>query len=369
MKMNRTFRLATVAFLVTFALVPLTSHAAPITSGDLVIYRVGDGTAALGTAATAVFLDEYSPLGTLVQSIPLPTSGVTALTATGNSTTEGVISVSQNGTPQATLVFTGYRADVGTATPSSATPATVNRVIGTIGLGGLANTTVALTDPTGAIRSAASTDGSSLFYIGTAAAVRYVGTPGPAATSVSIDARNSRQVLMSGNKLFASNGSTSITGKVQDYGNLPTTTTAANPDVVLATADAVNGFALFDLDAGVAGDDTLYALSTVEGLLRKYSLVGGVWTANGSIATGAQDLTGYAAGSSVNLFLTSGTTLSSEIDNSGYNTSITGTITTLATASANEGFRGIAVLIPEPSSFCLAIVGTASLLAIRRRRS
>ena len=245
----------------------------------------------------------------------------------------------------------------------------MNRVIGTIGLGGLANTTVALTDPTGAIRSAASTDGSSLFYIGTAAAVRYVGTPGPAATSVSIDARNSRQVLMSGNKLFASNGSTSITGKVQDYGNLPTTTTAANPDVVLATADAVNGFALFDLDAGVAGDDTLYALSTVEGLLRKYSLVGGVWTANGSIATGAQDLTGYAAGSSVNLFLTSGTTLSSEIDNSGYNTSITGTITTLATASANEGFRGIAVLIPEPSSFCLAIVGTASLLAIRRRRS
>lgn len=42
-------------------------------AGNLVVYRVGDGSAALTANATAVFLDEYTPAGVLVQSIPMPT--------------------------------------------------------------------------------------------------------------------------------------------------------------------------------------------------------------------------------------------------------------------------------------------------------
>jgi hypothetical protein len=44
-------------------------RAANFTAGNIVVYRVGDGTAALGSTATAVFLDEYTPSGTLVQSV------------------------------------------------------------------------------------------------------------------------------------------------------------------------------------------------------------------------------------------------------------------------------------------------------------
>src|SRR5205807_6638742 len=127
---------------------------------------------------------------------------------------------------------TGYRKAAGGTNPSSDTPATTNRVIAALGLNGVLDTSIALTDPTGTIRSATSTDGS-IDYIGTSAAVRYVATPSGAATSTSIDARNSRQVLASStNLLYASNGSTAITGKVQTYGNLPTGTTAATPVVV-----------------------------------------------------------------------------------------------------------------------------------------
>ena len=44
-------------------------------SGDIVVVRVGTaGGSPLSNAATAVFLDEYTPSGTLVQSVPLPTS-------------------------------------------------------------------------------------------------------------------------------------------------------------------------------------------------------------------------------------------------------------------------------------------------------
>src|SRR3954470_24005139 len=42
--------------------------------GDLVIYRVGDGTASLTNGGNPIFLDEYSPNGTLVQSIEMPFS-------------------------------------------------------------------------------------------------------------------------------------------------------------------------------------------------------------------------------------------------------------------------------------------------------
>ena len=359
----------TLLAVVALGMVVSDSKAAAITPGNLVIYRVGDGTAALGTAATAVFLDEYTPLGSLVQSIASPTTGVSAMTATGNSTTEGVISRSQDGN---SLVFGGYRANTGTAGLAAAAPATVNRVVGTISLSGLVNTSVAVTDANGAMRSATTVNGST-YYISGASNVRYVGTPSGASTSTVIDARNSRQVNISGNTVYAANGSTAITGKVQHYGTLPTGLTVASPVVTLALADAVNGFALFDLSAGVAGDDTLYALSTVENLLRKYTFDGVNWTASGSVsASGALNLAGYASGSAVNLFLTTATTLSSFSDASGYNANINaGSLTTLATSGANTGYRGIGLFageVPEPTSLALVAFG-AGVVMFRRRKA
>src|SRR5438093_12377523 len=136
---------------------------AALTPGDLVIYRVGDGSAALGTTATAAFLDEYTTSGTLVQSIALPSSGGSALTATGNSTTEGTISLSQDGL---SFVYTGYRYNAGGASPSTQTYTTVPRVIGTLSLAGLTDTSTTITTENGgttvtAIRSAATVDGSA----------------------------------------------------------------------------------------------------------------------------------------------------------------------------------------------------------------
>src|SRR6185369_8472806 len=48
--------------------------ALPFVGGDLVVYRVGDGAAALSNGGNPIFLDEYSPNGTLVQSIEMPFS-------------------------------------------------------------------------------------------------------------------------------------------------------------------------------------------------------------------------------------------------------------------------------------------------------
>jgi hypothetical protein len=172
--------------------------------------------------------------------------------------------------------------------------------------------------------------------------------------------------LLQDDKLFASNGSTGLTPKVQDYGVLPTSPVASNSVVVLTTGDAVNGIAFFDLSATVSGVDTLYALSTVESLLRKYTFDGSLWSASGSIASSAADLNGYVLGSDVKLFLTSSGTLSSFTDSSGHGGVLTGTPTAIATAGANRAFRGIVALVPEPSVAALLGLGFALLTARRR---
>ena len=50
------------------------ANAARFTGGNVVVYRVGTGAAAISNAAAPVFLDEYGPTGTKIQSVPLPTT-------------------------------------------------------------------------------------------------------------------------------------------------------------------------------------------------------------------------------------------------------------------------------------------------------
>jgi hypothetical protein len=356
-------RLALAAAIVLLVSMGVTStYGGAITPGNLVIYRVGDGSAALGTTATKVFLDEYTTAGVPVQSIAVSSSGSSALTAVGNASTEGIISLSQDGSA---LVFTGYRKDAGGASPSSDTPATTNRVIGTVGLGGVVDTSIGLTDPTGTIRSATTVNGSAYYISASGNYVRYVASPGPSSTSTQIDARNSRQVNLLNNELFASNGSTAIAAKVQTYGILPTGATAPTPLVTLATTDAVNGFVVLDLSPSVPGADTIYALSTVASQLLKWSYNGTSWSQTGSIASAAQNLTSVVSGSNVTLYLTSPSTLATITDASGQGGTLSGTLTTLASAGTNTAFRGIGI-VPEPAS--LALLSLGALAVVRRRK-
>src|SRR5213594_3227546 len=66
-----------------------------LSSGNLVIYRVGTGASAIASSATAVFLDEYATSGgSAVQSIAMPTTDSGSnqtLTASGTATSEGLL--------------------------------------------------------------------------------------------------------------------------------------------------------------------------------------------------------------------------------------------------------------------------------------
>src|SRR5262245_21110772 len=120
---------------------------AAFTPGDVVIYRVGDGASALVNTGVAVFLDEYSPSGTLVQSVAMPTtaSGTQKqLISGGTATAEGLMTRSADGNY---LVMMGYARDLGgTGSLASTSPATVARVVGRVFADGTIDTSTALTD-------------------------------------------------------------------------------------------------------------------------------------------------------------------------------------------------------------------------------
>src|SRR5690606_2659668 len=111
-------------FLILFILhiLCLSGYAQPFAPGNLVVVRYGDGSTSLSSSsAVPVFLDEYTVAGGLSPqrslAMPVAVSGSNyRFTGSGNSTTEGLISLSQDGRY---LTLMGYDANVGTGSVNS----------------------------------------------------------------------------------------------------------------------------------------------------------------------------------------------------------------------------------------------------------
>src|SRR5436309_5581262 len=134
-------RRAALAAIALFLVVSTVVNAGPFTAGNIVLYRVGDGSAALVGTGTAVFLDEYTPAGVFVQSIAMPATGASGrLVASGTATTEGFLTRSEDGRY---LVVPGYDAALGaTVTTSTTAP----RVIGRVDANGAVDTSTSYID-------------------------------------------------------------------------------------------------------------------------------------------------------------------------------------------------------------------------------
>jgi hypothetical protein len=326
---------------------------AAFTPGNLVVYRVGTGAAALTNASTDVFLDEYAANGTLVQSVAMPTAAIDSnqpLTAAGTSTSEGQITRSTDGK---FIVATGYAAAPGTASIASSAAATYNRVVGRIAADGTIDTSTTLTTFSGgSIRSAATTDGSNFWVSGANTGVVYQGLGGSgngtivSSTTGSGNLTNLRNIGIFDDQLYV--GSASGSNRMLSVGSgVPTTsgqTMTQLPGFPTGSpSSSPYGFFFADLDATVAGVDTLYVADNTAGAIQKYSLVSGSWTVTGTAtAASVYGLAGTVSGATVTLYATSASTLSTLTDSSGYNGTLSGAVTSRGTASANTAFRGIA---------------------------
>lgn len=342
--------------LLTVLLITSSNFAQKFTAGNLVVYRVGNGGAALSSASTSVYLDEYTPTGTLVRSVKLP--GVSAevsgtnkrVTASGSATSEGYMTRSANGLY---LVANGYDADTATTGVGKTASATVNRVVATVDVNTVINSSASAKNfSTGNnYRSAASADGLNFYMGGAVTGIGYLKSGVDTTLQVSTSPTNIRGLEIFGGQLYVSTSSGS-TVRIGTVGTgLPTTNnqTITNLPGVTLTKHSPYQFFIASLPSG----QVLYIADDSAGI-RKYSLVSGIWVANDSLkitaanaGTGFRGITGDVQGNNVGLYVTyAGTGVSGIygiVDNTGFNNSImTAVAVPIATAAANTAYRGIA---------------------------
>jgi hypothetical protein len=330
--------------------------AAPFTAGNVVVCRVGDGTAALSANGNAVFLDEYTTGGTLVQSVALPTTANGAqqqLISSGDSS-EGILSRSTN---QRYIMLIGYGADLGgaVALPTTAA-ATVPRVVGRVKYDGTIDTSTALSDVSNANnpRSAFSTDGTNIWVggaSGSSGGVHFATLGSTTSTQLLATVpKGVRQAAIFGGQLYFDSNATGFLN-ISAIGSGAPTTGGQTATELPGLADMAGNDAYFFVDLGDGhGFATLYVANDSLGEVLKYTLLSGTWTAEGSItALGAHGVvaTVNTGTHAVTLYVTQTTgtdgTLSTFTDSTGFGGSVAGTATTLATAAANEVFLGVAL--------------------------
>jgi hypothetical protein len=380
--------------------VPRRCWGGPFTAGNLVVVRVGDGTASFSGGGTVpVFLDEYNPINlTLVQSVALPTTSGSnrALTLVGNAPTEGYLTTSTDGR---FLTLAGYDAAIGVAAASMSPTGlggTVDRVVARVSVDGTINTSTVLTNAYGAssVRSAATEDGSRFWVSGTSSAagdnantggVYLIDQGATTGTRLSSTLNDTRNIAIFNGQLYVSAATPAGAEGVDKVGTGVPTTPGQSITSFVNTANNTSplSFVVFDLNHDGIPDRVYVADDHINGSggLEKWTSTNGTtWNFGGffspSSTTGLRGLTGQVVNGNPVLYATTtvaggpigGTEndLVSFVDD-GTNTSFT----TMATAGNLMAFRGVAFApaVAEPGTFVLAGLGGLALafVAVRRR--
>lgn len=370
---------ATAALSAVAVAVPLLSpsgaEAAHFTGGNLVVYRVGDGSTALTNAAAPVFLDEFTPAGTKVQSLALPTTAsgdAAALTAAGLSRSEGLLATSGDG---AFLAVTGYDAPVGTLGPAAGTATSsslantdttsVPRTVAVVDGDGTIDTSTTISGATAPkiIRSAV-TDGSRVWVTGGNGGISttQIGS-GTVSTVAGTADSNFTALSIQGGQLWAAGV---LANRLAAVGTgTPSGSATLTPIEGLPATLLTYGYALLDLtSASYAGTgvDTLYLADASKrgGTLDKYSYDGTAWKLVDFIdVPGISGLVADQDGASVSIAVTTPSELLLVTDPSGASSTTfdPAAPTVLSTAPTGTEFRGVALAptgVLNPSTDLLA---------------
>jgi len=327
----------------------------------VVVVRVGDGAAALSTAAAPVFLEERTTGGSIVSTVsfPIAVNGAQQpCTLGGTVTSEGGLARSSS---ENVVVLAAYSASPGVASVSTTTASSVNRVVCSVDFEGNVDSTTRLGSAfSGAsVRAATSVDGTSYWASGTSSATSggawYISRGATSGTQILTTPNNTRWIGMASGQLYGSSSSGTFTNVFTIGTGLPTTAgqTATSFPGMPTSGGSPYGFALFDLNPNVAGLDTLYvgddrAVASGGGV-QKWTFDGVVWTLvttfRSGITTGVRGLTGYVA-SNGNIVLvattneTNANTLVRFIDDF---INLAPPATVLATSPINTAYRGVAM--------------------------
>jgi hypothetical protein len=342
------------------AIASILSAQTPVVPGNILVVRVGTGAAALTNAATATFVDEYTPTGTLVRSIPMPTTpggAQRALTNSGTATSEGHLSSSPDGRFYA---LAGYDAAPGTASIVGSASATTPRVIARIGLDGTLDTSTSTNSAFNAnnIRTAITSDGVQFWAAGANSGVQALTLGATTSTAASTGTpTNLRTLGISGGNLYVTSASAPTYGILRVGTGLPTTGAALAllPGFPTTAGPSTYDFFFADANTVYVSDDRTAA----PGGIQKWTFNGTTWSlAYSFLPAGAsvRSLSGVVVSGITTLYATTTLTSANSIV-SLTDLGATSTFTTIATTAANTALRGIRV---AGQRYGVATVGAGS---------
>jgi hypothetical protein len=321
------------------------------TAGNIVVSRVGTGAAALSSAGTAFFLEEYNNSG-LVGTITIPTTGTNKLMVAGSSTSEGFLSRSSDFSK---LSIPGYDAALGLAGVSGA--ANVARSVGTFGMGyGSFNKINSTLTSGGNLRSVVS-DGNNYWGGNSSSGISYLGTG--TSTAVSATVTNTRTVGIHNGNLYFTTGSGTI-GLYKVGTGLPTTTGQVST-IVIPTGAGASPYG-FQFNTAETVCYVADSRTSAGGGVQKWVNTAGTWALAYTISVGT--LTGaygiavdFYAGVNPRIYATvsntSGTQGGTQVlyfDDNGTSTPTLNIVSTLLVAT-NKAFRAVAFAPCTPSTW------------------
>ncbi|MFP5436165.1 MAG: beta strand repeat-containing protein [Bacteroidia bacterium] len=316
----------------------LTVIDARFTDGNLAVVVAassGNNTTVSVAEVSATSFDQTAP----VKTITVPGTGASAIRFSSSATSTGYVTNSADGK---TVFFTGLN-----STNTSANSNTLNpRAVVAVSHEGAVNIATTYTGTSGnQPRSATSIDNTN-YYIADQGGLYTNNATVPTVTT------NLRSVKPFGGMVYGFAASSSVIA----VGTLDSATaTAYTPLTGVAPESAGQDFYMIS-SANNGTFDVLYILtatSNTAGIVKKYSLVSGSWTANGTYATtfGGFGITAKKEGTATHIYITSGqgaltaNKVMRITDTAGYNQNIAVTTAdnkTLYTAAAGTIIKGIA---------------------------
>jgi hypothetical protein len=357
MKMNILNTSKKLAIALSIAAISNLSHpkanAAPFTFGNLAVLQEGDGINALSATSAPVAILEITPGGNLVQTINVPSSGSTRLTQSGNSATEGYLSLAMN---SSNIVFVGYDANAGLSGVANSNSASVHRCVGVLDLNGnYTRTAVSSSAYSGGNIRAGTSDGTNYWMSGSTGGIWYSangGTPIQIGNQSS-SSGNLRVAKVFNGSLYYSTASGTIGLFVMTNG-LPTSATNAAGNVVVdggtspspydfAINAASNTIYLADSRAPASGGGIEKWTNGISGWGLAYTFGSGA-----GLTAGCQAIAVDFTGQNPVIYATTADSLTKLI--AIIDTGSSAAAINLATAAANTAFRGVAFAPGIPTS-------------------
>ena len=344
-----------------------TGMAAPFTPGNLAALRVSDGTAPLTSGGTALFLDEYTTNGTLVQSVAIPSTGTNALVVDGTAVADAALTRTPN---RRWLCFGGYNTNAGFAYPPGSPSSLVPRAIGILDAAGAFQIAAANTlfYNSNNIRAAVSDGINNFWAVGSISGtnvggINYYGFDGPSNLVYSI---NARVLNLINGELYFSTASVTPSGIYKFAG---TPESSATPALLIDESFSFYPVSPYGFAFNPAGTLAYVADDRTNGTggVFAFENSGGTWSVLYLLDTGipnagarglAVDWSGpnpiiYASTSENSAYGNPGNHLIRIVD-SYYEDG--GQVTTLATAPGSSSFRGV-TFVPEAYPLGISLVG------------